>query len=285
MVAAPPFPEPPVRPPMSRLDAFLARLNAQKLLLEEIAASIADVPGPVLELGLGNGRTFDHLREILPGREIFVFDRAVSAHPASIPDGEHMIVGEIRETLAFCGPRVKAPAAFVHCDLGTGDPTADLAKAEWLAPLITERTASGRVGSERRGDEPAGVRGTADPPRPRKEPLPALPQAVRGVVIRSIPDADRHGGSGVSLGRTTAAPPPSRGRVGWGGAANSAVVVSRGRSAALRAPMARLILGSPPPYPPPRGGRVRVAFMARSTDYLAPSDPRIIFLSQLGAHP
>lgn len=143
MVAAPPFPEPSVRLPMSRLDAFLARLNAQKLLLEEIATAIADVPGPVLELGLGNGRTFDHLREILPGREIFVFDRAVSAHPASIPDGEHMIVGEIRETLAFCGPRVKAPAAFVHCDLGTGDPTADLAKAEWLAPLITERTASG----------------------------------------------------------------------------------------------------------------------------------------------
>jgi hypothetical protein len=97
----------------------------------------------VLELGLGNGRTFDHLREILPDREIFVFDRSVSAHPASIPDGEHMIIGEIRETLAFCGPRVRAPAALVHCDLGTGDPTADLAKATWLAPLVAERTAPG----------------------------------------------------------------------------------------------------------------------------------------------
>ena len=128
---------------MSRLDAFLERLRAQKAILEHVARLIADVPGPVLELGLGNGRTYDHLREILPGREIFVFDRAVSAHPASIPDGDHMIMGEIRETLAYCGPRISRPAAFVHCDLGTGDPTADLAKADWLAPLVTERTTSG----------------------------------------------------------------------------------------------------------------------------------------------
>lgn len=128
---------------MSRLDAFLERLRAQKAILEHVARLIADVPGPVLELGLGNGRTYDHLREILPGREIFVFDRAVSAHPASIPDGDHMIMGEIRETLAYCGPRIGRPAAFVHCDLGTGDPTADLAKADWLAPLVTERTTSG----------------------------------------------------------------------------------------------------------------------------------------------
>ncbi|WP_334175746.1 class I SAM-dependent methyltransferase [Pseudoxanthobacter sp.] len=128
---------------MSRLDAFLARLHAQKAILEYVAREIAGVPGPVLELGLGNGRTYDHLREILPGREIFVFDRAVSAHPASIPDGEHMIVGDIRETLAYCGPRVKAQAAFIHCDLGTGDPTNDLARGVWLSPLIRERTAPG----------------------------------------------------------------------------------------------------------------------------------------------
>ncbi|MBJ3777411.1 hypothetical protein JCR33_17015 [Acuticoccus sp. 2012] len=118
-------------------------MTAQKLFLERVAEMIADVDGPVLELGLGNGRTFDHLREILPGREIFVFDRAVTAHPASIPDGDHMIIGEIRDTLAYCGPRVKRPAALVHCDLGTGDPTADLAKAAWLAPQISERTAPG----------------------------------------------------------------------------------------------------------------------------------------------
>jgi len=127
----------------SRLDVFIARMKAQKAFLEDVAGRIAGVEGPVLELGLGNGRTYDHLREILPDREIFVFDRSVTAHPSSIPDGEHMIIGEIRDTLAFCGPRVKRPAALVHCDLGTGDPTADLAKAHWLGPLIAERTGAG----------------------------------------------------------------------------------------------------------------------------------------------
>lgn len=127
----------------SRLDIFIARMQAQKAFLEDIATRIAEVPGPVFELGLGNGRTFDHLREILPEREIFVFDRSVSAHPASIPDGDHMIVGDIKDTLAFCAPRTKRPAALIHCDLGTGDPTADLAKAAWLAPLIAQHAAEG----------------------------------------------------------------------------------------------------------------------------------------------
>ncbi|RAI00043.1 hypothetical protein DLJ53_20170 [Acuticoccus sediminis] len=127
---------------VSRLEVFIARMTAQKTFLEEVAAAL-DVPGPVLELGLGNGRTFDHLRTILPDREIFVFDRSITAHPASIPDADHMIVGEIRDTLAFCGPRVGALAALVHCDLGSGDPTADLVKRAWLSPLIAERTAPG----------------------------------------------------------------------------------------------------------------------------------------------
>ena len=128
---------------MSRLDVFIARMTAQKAFLEQIAPQIAEIDGPVLELGLGNGRTFDHLRELLPGREIFVFDRSVTAHPASIPDGEHMIIGEIRDTLPFSGPRIRRKAALIHCDLGSGDPTADLAKAAWLAPMIAGHTAPG----------------------------------------------------------------------------------------------------------------------------------------------
>ena len=128
---------------MSRLDKFIGRMTAQKVLLEYVAERIKDVEGPVFELGLGNGRTFDHLREILPDREIFVFDRAVSAHPSSVPDGDHMVLGEIRDTLPYCGPRVKRKAALIHCDLGTGDPTADLAKSAWLSPMIVEHTAPG----------------------------------------------------------------------------------------------------------------------------------------------
>ena len=128
---------------MSRLDQFIARRTAQKTFLEDVAAAIAGIDGPVIELGLGNGRTFDHLREILPDREIFAFDRSVTAHPASIPDAHHMIVGEIRDTLPVSGGRIGGLAALVHCDLGSGDPTADLAKSLWLAPMIAERTAPG----------------------------------------------------------------------------------------------------------------------------------------------
>ena len=123
---------------MSRLDFMISRLTAQRALMEEAARLIADQPGPVFELGLGSGRTFDHLRQLLPTREIFAFDRAISAHPKCIPDGDHMILGEIRETLKFCGPRIPQKPAFIHIDLGSGDPTQDLITRAWLSPLIAD---------------------------------------------------------------------------------------------------------------------------------------------------
>ncbi len=71
---------------MSRLDSFIRRLEAQRRCLEMGARHIAALPGPVLELGLGHGRTYDHLRQILPAREIYVFERALAAAPpAPIP--------------------------------------------------------------------------------------------------------------------------------------------------------------------------------------------------------
>ena len=67
---------------MSRLDSFIRRLEAQRACLDLAARRSPICRGPVLELGLGNGRTYDHLRELLPLREIFVFERDVRAHPA-----------------------------------------------------------------------------------------------------------------------------------------------------------------------------------------------------------
>ncbi|MTH98949.1 class I SAM-dependent methyltransferase [Roseibium sp. RKSG952] len=128
---------------MSRLDSFIRRLTAQKTLLEYAADRLTDVEGPVLELGLGNGRTYDHLRELFPDREIFAFDRGIYCHPSCMPDGDHMIFGEIRETLAFCGPRVGEQVALIHCDLGSGDPTTDLATSAWLSPLVDLHTKAG----------------------------------------------------------------------------------------------------------------------------------------------
>ena len=109
---------------MSRLDSFIRRLQAQRACLDLAAAAIRDLPGPVLELGLGNGRTYDHLRELLPAREIFVFERQLAAHPACVPDPAHLILGDIRMHAAGGGRRLPGRAALAHSDIGTGDPRA-----------------------------------------------------------------------------------------------------------------------------------------------------------------
>ena len=53
---------------MSRLDSMLRRLTAQRDGLNWAAQQISGVAGDVLDLGLGNGRTYDHLREVMPER-------------------------------------------------------------------------------------------------------------------------------------------------------------------------------------------------------------------------
>ena len=105
---------------MSRLDSVIRRLEAQRKCLGVAAGEIADISGIVLELGLGNGRTFDHLRELLPDREIFVFERNVAAHPTCVPDEHHLILGNIQETLLIASEQFSGRCALVHADLGTG---------------------------------------------------------------------------------------------------------------------------------------------------------------------
>ncbi len=97
---------------------------------------VAEVDGPVVELGLGNGRTYDHLREILPNREIFVFDRQVAAHPDSIPDTDHMILGDIFQTLPEARDRLGAPVALAHADIGTGDSDGNARIAAFLSTIL-----------------------------------------------------------------------------------------------------------------------------------------------------
>jgi hypothetical protein len=130
---------------MSRLDSFIRRMGAQRDCLNRAARLIAELPGPVLEVGLGNGRTYDHLREILPDREIFVFDRRIAAHPDCIPDEAHMFLGDILETLPGAGARIGAKAALIHTDVGTGEKEANLRLAETLGPLYDALLAPGGV--------------------------------------------------------------------------------------------------------------------------------------------
>ena len=130
---------------MSRLDSFIRRLEAQRACLDHAARAIAGLPGPVLELGLGNGRTYDHLRQLLPGRAIFVFERELAAHPASMPDSAHLILGDIRETLPAAGARIGAPAVLAHSDIGTGDRERNAELAAWLAQAVPPLLAPGAL--------------------------------------------------------------------------------------------------------------------------------------------
>ena len=71
-------------------------------------------------LGLGNGRTYDHMCEVMPDRDIYVFERHIAAHPMNIPDDDHLLMGDIMETLPEAATRFEGQVALVHTDLGTG---------------------------------------------------------------------------------------------------------------------------------------------------------------------
>lgn len=148
---------------MSRLDSFIRRLEAQRACLGEAARLIETVPGPVLEFGLGNGRTYDHLRKLLPRREIFVFDRQIAAHPACIPDDRHMILGDLVDTLATARRRIGAPAALVHSDVGSGDKAATAALAKQVAAAFPGLLAAGAIVVS---DQPMSLAGLTPLPLP-----------------------------------------------------------------------------------------------------------------------
>jgi hypothetical protein len=130
---------------VSRLDSFIRRVSAQRDCLNLAADLIRDIPGPVIELGLGNGRTYDHLRELFPDREIFVFDRRVAAHPDCIPDDDHMLLGDITETLPAAGRIIGAPVALAHCDMGTGEKDSNAKLAAFIAPAVSALMAPGGI--------------------------------------------------------------------------------------------------------------------------------------------
>ncbi len=121
---------------LTRLDKAIRRLEAQRTCLDWAAAEIAGIPGVVIELGLGNGRSFDHLRARMPERDIYVFERNPQAHPASTPAADRLIVGNLEETLPAARARFSGKAAFVHSDIGTGDDDRNRRFAAWLGPHI-----------------------------------------------------------------------------------------------------------------------------------------------------
>ena len=88
---------------MSRLEDFTFRFLTQQAVINRAAQMIAGIDGIIVELGLGKGRSFDHIRERLPQRDIYVFDRELSCKPEFAPPSEFWVFGDIVETLPlFC---------------------------------------------------------------------------------------------------------------------------------------------------------------------------------------
>lgn len=119
-----------------RLSQMIARLSTQRACLSFARSVLENVPGVVLEIGLGKGRTFDYLRSLFPDREIYAFDRSVHCPDDVRPDPEHLILGEFRTTLRQQGSRMGRVAALAHADIGSSDADRDAALCRDVAPLI-----------------------------------------------------------------------------------------------------------------------------------------------------
>ncbi len=128
---------------MSRLDSFIARMEAQRDCLNFLKGRIDRVAGPLIEVGLGNGRTYDHLRTLFPGRDIYVFERKVAAHPDCIPPDNRLFLGDADKTIPIAAKQLGAVAALIHTDLGTGDHAANTEMGKWLGPALDTLAARG----------------------------------------------------------------------------------------------------------------------------------------------
>lgn len=128
---------------MSRLDLFIDRMVSQRACLDFAIAQTASLQGPVFELGLGNGRTYHHMREMISGRDIYVFERAVASHPDSTPPEELTILGDVMETLPAALKRFGPTASLIHADLGGHNREKNDLFARAVSPLVEPMLAEG----------------------------------------------------------------------------------------------------------------------------------------------
>jgi len=130
---------------MSRLDSAIRRLQAQRICLNWAVDQIEGKEGIILELGLGNGRSYDHLRQALPGRRIYVFDRNISPHPDCIPPDEDMYLGEMDEMLKAAARDLGPAAIMAHADIGYGDPVKSAKNVALVGPLLMPLLQAGAI--------------------------------------------------------------------------------------------------------------------------------------------
>lgn len=108
---------------ITRLEKTLYRLDAQHACLTWAFEQIADKPGPIFELGLGLGRSFNHMRHKLGERakDILVFEREVRCYPDCQPDDEQLIIGNLDKTLPEAAKKHEGKVVLAHSDVGSMD--------------------------------------------------------------------------------------------------------------------------------------------------------------------
>jgi len=127
----------------TRLELFISRVLGQCCGIDAAAAATEKLPGVVWEVGLGNGRTYDHLRARFAGRDIVVFDREVASHPDCIPPAAMLRLGDFRETVPAEAARSAGTVVMVHADVGSANAAASRALGRWLAPWFVQALAPG----------------------------------------------------------------------------------------------------------------------------------------------
>jgi hypothetical protein len=130
---------------VSRLDSLIRRLRAQHACLATAADMMHTLSGPILELGLGNGRTYDHLRGLFPDRRIVVFEKYAPHDPTIGPAGADLILGDILDTLPAAAARLAARVPLIHSDIGSGDQALNARLADFLAGQLPGLLAPGGV--------------------------------------------------------------------------------------------------------------------------------------------
>jgi hypothetical protein len=128
---------------LTRLERFIARTLAQRCCIDAAAERVNGLAGEVWEVGLGNGRTYDHLRDRFAGRAVVVFDREIAAHPDCVPPDAMMRLGDFRETVPAEVERRAGRVAVIHADVGTANIEKSRAMGRWLAPQFARALAPG----------------------------------------------------------------------------------------------------------------------------------------------
>src|SRR5262245_49386602 len=132
-------------PEPTRLERLLFRLEVQHRRLNWAFRQIAERPGVVFELGLGLGRTCDHMRRHPPERDIFLFDREIDCFPDCTPDPAHLILGKFSDTLPAAHGRFGGKAVLVNSDVGTYDEVYNTEIAALVSRYLPRLLAQGAV--------------------------------------------------------------------------------------------------------------------------------------------